>query len=130
MRSSMVLSRDEAPTLPESQDEGVAVSPPREEKLTDLTRAAVPLPFMLTVLGSVVAIAFFVFSIKNDVSLIEARLESEREVRIETEKRRDAQFSELSAQINNAGLRNANMSMAQEVARLMQDIQELKKRGQ
>lgn len=96
------------------------VSPPREVRLTDITKAAVPMPFMLTVIGAVISMAFFVFSIKSDVSLMEQR--------------QTLQYEELKSRIDAAGLRNANMGLSQELQRAMQEIaalkDQLKARGQ
>ncbi len=108
-----------------------AMSPPRESQrrlsdFTDLTKASVPLPFMLSVIGSVIVIAFFVFQIKSDVRLIEERQQHQKETT-------QLQFDELKALVAGAGLRNANMSMAQEMSRVQQENtqlrEQLKERG-
>lgn len=104
-----------------------AVSPPRERevRVSDLTKSVVPLPFMLTVIGSVVAIAFFVASIKSDMRLMEAAMSHERQLRT-------AQFEELKARIDAAGMRNANLSFSNEIQKLQQEnarlLEQLKQR--
>jgi hypothetical protein len=95
----------------------VPVTPPREVRATDITKLTVPMPFMLTIIGLVVTIAIGVLSIKGDVRLIDERITHEKELRLETERRRDEQFKTLEAKIESAGLRNFNAVIASELAK-------------
>ena len=112
MRSSMVLSRDEAPTLPESQDEG-AVSPPREAKVTDASKLNFPLPLAITLVTLAVAAAAGIWRIESKVNVITTTIQYERQLDEQREKYLDQRFAALEAKIESAGLRNAAMSMYQ-----------------
>ena len=87
----------------------------RGGRATDLSKTYVPMPFMVTIIGLVVSIAIGVLSIKSDVRLIDERLNHEKELRLETERRRDEQFKTLEAKIESAGLRNAAIALTQEL---------------
>lgn len=93
-----------------------------ERRATDLTKAHVPMPFMLTIIGLVVTIVISVLSIKSDVRLIDERITHEKELRAETERRRDEQFKTLEAKIESAGLRNASMALAQELVKAQEKL--------
>ena len=122
MRSSMVLSRDEAPTLPESQDEGVAVSPPREENTSDITRTHVPLPIVVALIGSVVsgimsaAVGGWVFSagirdaqqqIQSDIRNINTRLENAEELKKIEKENLDLRLAAMKSDFEQSELRKA-----------------------
>jgi hypothetical protein len=92
------------------------VSPPREARSSDLTQSTVPLPYMITVIGTVVVIAFFVFSIKSDVQLINLRLEYEAKMRVSDKESVEQQFKALEAKIEAAGLRNAAMAFSTQLS--------------
>lgn len=101
---------------------GDALSPPREARATDITKATVPMPFMLTIIGLVVTIVIAVLSIKSDVRLIDERLNHEKELRVETERRRDEQFKVLEAKVESAGLRNFNMSVLADLQKAQEKL--------
>ena len=114
MRSSMVLSRDEAPTLPESQDEG-AVSPPREAKVTDASKLNFPLPLAITLVGLAITAAAGIWRIESKVNVITTTIQYERQLDEQREKYLDQRFAALEAKIEASGLRNSNMTLATEM---------------
>jgi hypothetical protein len=71
---------------------------------------------MITVIGTVVVIAFFVFSIKSDVQLINLRLEYESKMRVADKESVEQQFKALEAKIEAAGLRNTAMAFSTQLA--------------
>lgn len=111
---SMSLALTAPPLSPAHGDD--TVSPPRERevRMSDLTKTSVPLPFMVTVIGLVIAMAMFVLQIKSDVRLIEERQQHQRETT-------QLQFDKLEALITSTGLRNANLSIAEELQKVKQD---------
>jgi multisubunit Na+/H+ antiporter MnhC subunit len=111
-----------APPFSSARDGVAAVSPPREARSTDLTKTVVPLPFMLTIIGLVVSIAVLVLTIKSDVRLIDEKLNHEKELRLEVEKRRDSQFETLEAKIETAGMRNTTYTALQELAKAQEKL--------
>jgi hypothetical protein len=58
-----------------------------------------------------------VWRIQNDVSVITKTIEYERELDRRREKELDQRFSALEAKIEAAGLRNAALSLSQELAK-------------
>lgn len=108
-----------APTAPSFRRQGGAavedaLTPPREVRSTDITKLSIPMPFMLTLIGLVVAIVIFVLQIKSDVRLMDANQQHQKEST-------QYQFDEIKALISAAGLRNANMSLSQEMVKLQNE---------
>lgn len=108
--------------IPEDAD----VSPPREARVTDLTKVSVPMPFMVTLVGIALAFAAGVWRVESNVSVIQNAMSYERQLDAERADRateRDAdyrryidqRFETLEAKIEASGLRSANMSFAQEL---------------
>lgn len=98
-----------------SVDEVVSMSPPREGRSTDVSKLTFPLPMAIALVTAAIAIAAGVWQIQSQVSLITARIDHEREIRVEREKYLDARFAALEAKIEAAGLRNAAIAMSQEL---------------
>lgn len=105
------------------------VSPPREIRATDLSKTSVPLPFMLTIIGLVVAIAAGVWRIDSRVSVINARLDAQDKYNADIKDLNKAYLDQLSKtleqQIVNAGLRSTAMALTQEL-----DNARIQNRGQ
>lgn len=108
------------------EDKEPDVSPPREGRITDLTKTSVPLPFMLTVIAFAIAVAAGIWRIESQVTVIQTAISYERELdqqratrqdERDTDYRRyiDQRFETLEAKIESAGLRNASMALAQEL---------------
>ncbi len=106
------------------QETPQAMSPPREERRVNVERLTVPLPLTLTVVGMAIAAAAGVWTIEAQVSVITTSLAYERQLSAEREetdksikaaeqKYLDQRFEALEAKIDAAGLRNANMGLAQ-----------------
>lgn len=88
-----------------------------QRRTTDLSKTSVPLPFMLTIIATVVAIAAGVWRIDSRVSVIDARYQMQKELDAERAKYIDQRFEVVEAKIESAGLRNAAMSLSQELAK-------------
>lgn len=103
---------------------------------SDITKHTIPLPFMLTVIGLAIGAAGGVWRIDSRVSVIATTIEYEKEfdrrreadakedkARQEEDERQrerylDARFAELKALIDASSMRNANMALATENAKL------------
>lgn len=94
--------------LPEERD----VSPP---KANDATKLVIPLPYLGGLLVLALAAAAGVWRIEGKVSVITTTIEYERELDRQREKYLDQRFTALEAKIEAAGLRNAAMSLSQEL---------------
>lgn len=117
--SAVETMRALVPNSPPAKD---TMSPERRTVTADLTKGYVPMPFMLTLIGLVVSIVIGVLSIKSDVRLIDERLNHEKELRLETERRRDEQFKTLEAKVESAGLRNYNMAIVTELQKAQEKL--------
>lgn len=105
----------------------VPLSPPltdtmTERRATDLTKLSVPLPFMVTIVGLVVAIAAGVWRIDSRVSIIEERAQMQKDVDAERARYLDQRFAAVEAKIETAGLRNAAMALSQELAKAQEQL--------
>lgn len=88
-------------------------------KSLDLSKSNIPLPFALTVVGLVLAIAAGVWRIDSRVSVIDARLDAQEKYNADIKELNKAYLDQLSKtleqQIINAGLRNTAMALTQEL---------------
>lgn len=101
--------RESGPTV-----EGARVSPRTEPDASKLT---IPLPYMVTLITLALGAAAGVWRIENKVSVITNSIEYERELDRQREKYLDQRFAALEAKIEAAGLRNAALSMSQELVK-------------
>lgn len=102
--------------FPVLADEANDVSPP---KSTDASRLTFPWPLTVGLIVFAVTIGSFVWRIEANVGAINARLDarekSDAEIKDITQKYLDQRFATLESKIDAAGLRNANMALAQEL---------------
>lgn len=110
--------------LPEERD----VSPPRDTRITDASKLSFPLQLVIAiVVGCVTIVSGQMLldrgrgdaqaQIQSDVRDILTRMEYEAKLKAATDKALDSRFAALEAKIDAAGLRNAAMSMSQEMQR-------------
>ena len=85
--------------------------------MTDASRLQFPLPLTLTLGGLAIAAAAGVWRIEAQVSVITTTIAYERQLDAQREKYLDQRFAALEAKIESAGLRNAAMSLSQELAK-------------
>ena len=129
MRTSAGVSvypNEQVPLLSGVED----VSPPREGRSTDVTKLNVPLPIVVALVGSIVtgvgsaAVAGWAFSagiresqaeMQSDIRDIRTSMAYEKELAQKDDQLLDERFARLSAEIQAAGLRNSNMSLASEL---------------
>lgn len=108
--------------------DAATVAPSREPRATDITKVHVPMPFMVTLVLIAMGGAAGVWRIESKVSVIETSMAYERQMateRMQRENERDAdyrryidqRFETLEAKLESAGLRNAALSMSQEIAK-------------
>lgn len=88
------------------------VMPPRD---TDATRLNFPLPLAVTLFGLAATAAAGVWRIETKVAQMTTAMEYERQLDAERQKLLDQRFAALEAKIEAAGLRNAAISMYQEL---------------
>jgi hypothetical protein len=102
------------------------VSPPREARITDITKVSVPMPFMVTLVGIALAFAAGVWRVESNVSVIQNAMSYERQLDAERAERAtereadyrryiDQRFETLEAKIESSGLRNAAMALNTEL---------------
>jgi hypothetical protein len=98
----------------------------REARVTDLTKVSVPMPFMVTLVAIAIGFAAGVWRIESKVSVIETALNYERQLDAERAARAterdsdyrryiDQRFETLEAKIDSSAMRNANLSLSQEL---------------
>lgn len=95
-----------------AEDEDVT---PRPSRSTDVTKLTLPLPFTITIVGLALAAAAGVWRIESKVATIETSMEYERRLDTERAETIKQRFEAMEAKIDAAGLRNANMSLVQEL---------------
>lgn len=107
----------EGPSSVVAETEGV--SPPRESKSTDASKLSLPIGW---VAGIVVAVGGFGISqalsmaaLRSDVRDILTRMQYEVQISERDAKIIESRFAALEAKIEAAGLRNAAMSLSQEL---------------
>ena len=106
----------------EDVDEETAVSPPRENRATDLSKTSVPIAWVVAIAvfvgGFGVSQALSMAAMRSDVRDILTRMEYEAKMREGDAKLLDARFAALDAQITSSGLRNAALGMTQQIDKL------------
>lgn len=104
------------------------VSPPREARSTDASKLSFPLQLVIAiVVGCVTIVSGQMIldrgrgdsqaQIQSDVRDILTRMEYEAKMKVMSDKALDARFESLESKIEASGLRNFNMSMAQELSK-------------
>lgn len=109
------------------------VTPPREARTTDLSKTFLTLPVVIAIISSVVTgvasagVAGWAYSTgirevlsatQSDIRDIRTSMSYERQAKEKESENLELRFKMLEAQIESAGLRNAAMSMAQELQKL------------
>lgn len=102
-------------------DAGAADVTPRPPRSTDATRLTLPIgvvvAIVITVAGFAISQAVSLAGMRSDVRDILTRMEYEAKLNESEGRRLDQRFQALESKIESAGLRNANMAMAQEMAK-------------
>lgn len=88
---------------------------PHDERTTDATKLAFPLPLAISLLVASLAGVGGIWRIESKVSVITTTIEYERELDRQREKYLDQRFTALEAKIEAAGLRNAAMNLSQQL---------------
>lgn len=94
----------------------------------DASKIKIPLPMAVTLLSAAILVAAGVWRIENKVGKIETAIMYERELDTQRSARQaereqdyrnyiDQRFETLESKIDAAGLRNANMALAQELSK-------------
>lgn len=86
-----------------------------DDRTTDATKLAFPLPLAISLLVASLAGVGGIWRIESKVSVITTTIEYERELDRQREKYLDQRFTALEAKIESAGLRNAAMSLSNEL---------------
>ena len=106
----------EFPTLavyPSNEQEVISVSP--ASKSTDASTLSFPLPLLIGTIAFAVSVGGSMWMVVSDVRDIRTRMELQKELDALNSKLLEERFKTLEAQIQTAGLRNAALSLSQEL---------------
>lgn len=128
MNSESVIGMAHAGTFDDLQAEEQDVSPTREARITDASRLSFPLQLVIAIVVGCVTIVSgqlvldrgrgeALAAVQSDVRDILTRMEYEAKLKNVRDEMLQQQFKSLESKIEAAGLRNANMAMAQEMAK-------------
>lgn len=107
--------------VPDAAIEDAPVSPPRDEKTHDASKLSLPIGWVagivVFVVGFAINNALSMAALRSDVRDMLTRQEYEAKLRDNDKMLLDQRFAALEAKIEAAGLRNAAMSLSQELAK-------------